>query len=498
LAEGAELPEAERAGLKAAGLTGGLMAGIPAIAGTVRVAKNILKGTVEAGMKIKPWALKVLKKDPSILSKPQTSFLDIEGTIRKAKESIQRPSYIDVQSDITKKLKTLKEGISDKYTKSVNKLKAPKEAIISTESIPVRLKTLNMDISRVKSMLKTAARSEGIKFETTTIPGKLRLVGPENIMELGEKRTITAIDKFVEGQKLTHKEAKNINSLLALIERKIPSDIMGRGFIGKMGELKKILLNNWNTAIPGVKDINKKYAENLTFHNKIFRKLGDPLTAESSLRQIGKELSTKARSKTELAGMLGKLDKSIIDKLKKGAVSDKYIDDIESYLSGTKLRQIGQELAEVTKLKGQSIKDLKKLEEITGVKFLDQLKKTTAVDEFHNRFQTGAFGAVVRAAVPATLGGLAGGVHGMVGGMSVGAALQSPQVIQQAIRAIGAAERVGSRIAKRIPRAVKALPRQVTRVGAIKAGQRVQAPKREEDGSLTPSRMAQIKRERGI
>ena len=301
LLEGADIKDAAKTGLEAGALTAGTSAAIPAVA---EGATSLIDGLIRSGMKIKPWALKVASKDPSMIMGKEQQIAEI-------------------MPEINKNIANYKKVVEDNYKKSLNAMNYPKGKVVSTKKVEKFLNSMKGDLSEkkfkdyLKSTIATGILSEDKK--------QITVVTPE------------IVNRLLSGKNITFDESKKLNSLLARASAEKLGDL-GSGGKGVYKQIKHHLLDSMETPTVegGVKlfkpmrRLNKRYIKRKEKFKGLEGFLGDETKKERNVKTIGEQLAGVRKYKTKLAKNLRELDRvalpedRVVNKLIRSAVADEF------------------------------------------------------------------------------------------------------------------------------------------------------------------------------
>ena len=256
----------------------------------------------------------------------------------------------------------------------------------------------------------------------------------------------STINKFLNGQNLSFAEAKNINSFLSKTVRSQATEQLGTGGIAKIKNIKSRLMTSMeNPVVDGskklykpIRTINKNYAKRLDKFKALDKNFANEQVGEGRLRQVGEELAGVSRNKTALTKKLKELD-----------------------------RVAGKENA-----------------------VSDQLVKSTAADEFEKRFETARLGQLLTAGTGAYIGNKIepDSNLGFIGGGLAGASLGQKAPLRFLTRGIGAADRLGNTL--------RGVPTAVGRVSGAATARQFSSTERTPAGNYSPSYQNEIINER--
>ena len=281
LLEGEGVKTAAKKGIATGLVSGVFSAGLDK---SFPVVKAALKQVIGSISKVKNFAVQRAIKNPKILTTAQKSI-------------------VEAGDDVVGMLDDFGKKIGDDFDNALNKLKIPKGKAIKMDNLPKIIKNKEINTAVLKQNLKKQIREEAL--------------------DMSDK----VIDRFLDGKNIGFQEARKLNKFLGNVARSAGID--KPAFASRVQSVKTALLNNMENQVPGIRSVNKAWAQKNEIVKKAFKDItSNKETKETTLKAIGQQLGGTAKNKTQAINRLLAIQKETgsdaIENLLNSVASDEF------------------------------------------------------------------------------------------------------------------------------------------------------------------------------
>lgn len=383
LASGNEPLDAAKDAAKAAATNLAFMTALP-LAG--KLIKSFGVAALKADSPVKNWAIDEAIQNPKIIEETMTPFEASNAVAEAAKKfsSKVRGEYGDALS---------------KFDQSVP---------VAVDKIEDMVKKLDFNPSEFYSMLKAAAKSQAINISDDALKLITSFKGDSKKSASRAAKDLLAAE--LSGDQLlaikdsiSFGDARKINSLLHDVLDTSYVSGLGSGTASRIGNIKTALLNSMENSQPGIRDLNRQYADDVKAYKTVVKSFSES-GGEARVMQIAQEASGVRKNKTDLMNALRK-------------VQDKVGDELE-------------------------------------FRVIDKIKNSAIAEQFR-KAEFDKFASYTRLGAGALLGGQVGGIPGAIAGSIAQMVTQSPKFASGAVNTISAATKAAqSRLGQELTKVV--------------------------------------------